>query len=94
MTTDEFFFFFNELLLKLPVKTNFYYTRVYKDRVREEIFSIFGNSDRDATIEDMTAMRYLEAVIKESLRIYPSVPANTRKLDTTLKLSEYLLKKD
>jgi len=60
-----------------------------QDKVRDELFDIFGDSDRDATIEDLTAMRYLEIVIKESLRLYPSVPAITRVIKNTLKLNKY-----
>lgn len=61
----------------------------FKTRARDELRSIFGDSDRDVTMEDLNAMRYVEAVIRESLRLYPSVPAFTRELQTTLILSEY-----
>jgi len=60
----------------------------FQDKVRDELVGIFGDSDRNATIDDLKAMRYLEAVIKESLRIYPSLLSYTREISTTLTLSE------
>ncbi|CAK1549419.1 unnamed protein product [Leptosia nina] len=47
-------------------------------KIYEELFDIFGNSDRQPTSEDLNAMKYLECCIKESLRLYPSVPLIVR----------------
>lgn len=46
-----------------------------QDRVYEEIDSIFeGDRKRSATMKDLNEMKYLECAIKDSLRLYPSVP--------------------
>lgn len=44
-------------------------------KVHEEMDAIFGSDkDRYATVEDLRNMKYLECCIKESLRLFPSVP--------------------
>nr|ULR85566.1 cytochrome P450 [Spodoptera frugiperda] len=58
-----------------------------QDRVYNELYEIFGDSDRPATFADTLQMKYLERVILESLRMYPPVPIIARKLNRDVKIS-------
>lgn len=39
--------------------------------------------------EDLPRLKYLDAVIRESLRLYPPVPVIVRKVDNEVTLREY-----
>ncbi|XP_019870610.1 cytochrome P450 4C1 [Aethina tumida] len=49
-----------------------------QEKIYEEIYSVFGDSDRKITSADIQELNYLERCIKESLRLYPSVPMISR----------------
>lgn len=55
-------------------------------KVYEELYEIFGDSDRPVTFSDTLRMKYLERVIFESLRMYPPVPIIARKLKRDVKI--------
>nr|CAD7462280.1 unnamed protein product [Timema tahoe] len=61
------------------------------DRVVEELQGIFGDSKRPATFSDLQAMKYLEQAIKESLRLYPSVPFYGRYLEDDIIIKNYTI---
>uniref|UniRef100_A0A1B6E6L3 Cytochrome P450 n=1 Tax=Clastoptera arizonana TaxID=38151 RepID=A0A1B6E6L3_9HEMI len=62
-----------------------------QEKVYEELNSIFMGVKRKITSNDLKEMKYLERVIKEVLRLYPSVPFFDRHLKKDIKLGEYLI---
>jgi cytochrome P450 len=60
-------------------------------KVQEELYSIFGSSNRDVTNADLMDMKYLECVIKETLRICPSVPLIARDSGEGIQIGEYFI---
>ncbi|CAG2112131.1 unnamed protein product, partial [Medioppia subpectinata] len=66
-----------------------------QDRLHEELDAVFGTDiTRDITAEDIARMTYLDAVLKESLRMYPSVPFIGRKLNEDFRCRDYVIPKD
>ncbi|XP_066404458.1 cytochrome P450 4V2 isoform X1 [Molothrus aeneus] len=49
-------------------------------KVHRELDQVFDNTERPITMEDLKNLRYLECVVKEALRLYPSVPMFARTL--------------
>ncbi|XP_050068554.1 cytochrome P450 4c3-like [Anopheles maculipalpis] len=50
-----------------------------------------GDSARWPTMRELNEMRYLEACIKEALRLYPSIPIIGRRLTEDVRLAEHVL---
>ncbi|XP_063896248.1 cytochrome P450 4C1-like [Helicoverpa armigera] len=62
-----------------------------QQRVVDELQEVLKNRDVDVSKDDLPKLVYLEAVIKESLRLYSVVPFIARKIDTHVKLKNYTL---
>lgn len=63
-----------------------------QEKVYTEIWNIFGSSNRDITKEDLPHLRYLEMVIKETLRLFPSAIAYQRQTGVDLNIGKILFK--
>uniref|UniRef100_A0A1B6CLP6 Cytochrome P450 n=1 Tax=Clastoptera arizonana TaxID=38151 RepID=A0A1B6CLP6_9HEMI len=62
-----------------------------QEKVYNELNTIFMDEQRNVTLNDLKEIKYLELVIKESLRLYPSVPFFHRCLRNDMKFGEYLI---
>jgi len=60
-------------------------------KIQDELEEIFGDSERPATNEDLKKMKYLECIIKETLRFYPAGPVFGRLLTEDVKIGKYVL---
>ncbi|XP_046586351.1 probable cytochrome P450 4aa1, partial [Neodiprion lecontei] len=63
----------------------------WQQRCVQELEDIFEGDSRSPTTDDLRKMRCLEMCIKESLRLYPSVPVFGRKLREDTKVGNYVI---
>lgn len=65
-----------------------YHLVLLQNKVYEELYNIFGDSDREVTVEDINQMVYLEMVLKETLRRFPVGPLFLRHVKEDIELSK------
>jgi len=58
-------------------------------KVQEELDEVFGDSERNLTYDDLPNLKYMECVIKESQRMFPSVPMIGRELEEDIELGGF-----
>lgn len=61
--------------------------RLLQETAYQEQIRIFGDSKRLPNLSDLNEMVYLEMVLKEAQRLYPSVPMIGRRIHEDIKLS-------
>ncbi|GIX85776.1 cytochrome P450 4V2 [Caerostris darwini] len=65
-----------------------------QEKIHEELDRIFGDDvDRHADTNDLKDMQYLDYVLKESQRIYPSVPIISREAPEDINICGYAIPK-
>ncbi|NWI96821.1 CP4V2 protein, partial [Pitta sordida] len=62
-------------------------------KVHRELDEVFDNTERPVTTEDLKNLRYLECVVKEALRLFPSVPMFARTLREDCRIAGYQIPK-
>ncbi|KAK2918782.1 cytochrome P450 4V8 [Channa argus] len=62
-------------------------------KVQQELQEVFGTSDRPSNTEDLKKLKYLDCVIKEALRLFPSVPFFARSLGEDCHINGYKVPK-
>lgn len=60
-----------------------------QDKILKEVYSVIGEDISKISYSDLQSLKYLEMCIKETLRLYPSVPFIARTLTEPLELSKY-----
>nr|AZR39475.1 cytochrome P450 [Agasicles hygrophila] len=68
--------------------------REYQDMLYEEIVGVTGDSDRHPDFRELNDMKLMDRVVKECLRLYPSVPFISRALDCDTILGGFLIPKE
>lgn len=62
-----------------------------QEKLYQELNEIFEGTDRDVTKDDLPKMVYTDAVIKETLRLYPTGPVGLRYVDKDVQLKNYVM---
>lgn len=65
-----------------------------QDQIYQEIISVLGESNMNPELNDLNELKFMERCIKESLRLYPSVPFIGRTMEEDTIVGGYLIPKN
>lgn len=65
-----------------------------QEKVFLEIQKVCGDDSLDVTLDQLSQLKYLECFIKETLRLYPSVPIIARRFGTDGNIDGYFVPKN
>lgn len=65
------------------MKTNFAQVKIY-----DELYEVFGDSDRDTEFDDIKKLSYFDQVLKETLRRFTLLPFIMRGVQEDCKIGE------
>ncbi|XP_015114186.1 cytochrome P450 4C1 isoform X2 [Diachasma alloeum] len=62
-----------------------------QDRIHQELDEVFGDSNEPITTKQLPQLKYLDRVIKEVLRLFPSAPLISRRISEDLQMGPYTI---
>ncbi|XP_032673498.1 cytochrome P450 4c21-like [Odontomachus brunneus] len=66
----------------------------HQEKVHEEIDQVFQDSQSPATMKELSQLKYLDRVMKESIRLYPTVPLIARRIMRDTNIDGYVIPKN